>query len=401
MNKKALVVAGGQWQKPLITFLQQKSYYVVVVDPFTDSQGVVIADEHIKLDVRDREAILEAIRDKHFDIITTDQSDISVETVAFLAKAKGVKGNSEESILRFSNKYKSRQYAESLRISIPKYCEVDTVSAIEKFITRIGLPLILKPCDSQSSKGIHLIDRNTTKKDLKKYLRDALQYSFSKKCVLEQFVSGYEITVEGFCVAGKHKTLAISKKKHFKTGIASSLTYPAKIPKLLEERIIQTNDKFVDNSGIDFAPTHAEYIVDEENDQFYLIEIACRGGGTLISSDIIKWVSGFDVYQSLLRCLEGKMVSINEYNKLQRSAILYFFDFGQGIIKCIKGLEEAKRIEGVLVLDFDYKIGDTLKSCQDDRSRQGFVIVFADNDNELQRRLQRILSVFQVILYDE
>lgn len=401
MKKNALVIAGGKWQKPLIAFLQKNSYRVTVVDPFTDSQGVLIADKHLRFDVRAKEDILADIDDKQFDVITTDQSDISVETVSYLAKAKGVMGNTEDAVVKFSNKYKSRQYADSLSIPIPKYCEVDSVEAITKFIKEVGLPLILKPCDAQSSKGIHLIDKYVNDKDLTEYLKDALQYSFLKKCILEQFVQGYEITVEGFCVGNKHKTLAISKKKHFKTGIASSLTYPAVLPKHLEEKIIEANDKFVNNSGIDFAPTHAEYIVDEQNDRFYLIEIACRGGGTLISSNIVKWVSGFDVYEALLRCLENKPVSIDTHNVLKRSAILHFFDFGQGVIKSIVGKEEAKQIDGVLELDFPYNNGDILKSCQDDRSRQGFVIIFADNDDELQSRLQKVLTVFKVVLHNE
>ena len=59
--KRALVIAGGQWQVPLITELQQSNYLVTVVDPFDDSKGVQIADNHIKSDVRNKEYILSQI----------------------------------------------------------------------------------------------------------------------------------------------------------------------------------------------------------------------------------------------------------------------------------------------------------------------------------------------------
>ncbi len=46
--KRALVIAGGQWQVPLITELKSQGYIVTVVDPYNDSLGVLMADNHIK-----------------------------------------------------------------------------------------------------------------------------------------------------------------------------------------------------------------------------------------------------------------------------------------------------------------------------------------------------------------
>lgn len=393
--RNALVIAGGMWQRPLVKYLQEGGYSVTVVDPYTTSASVSIAERHIALDVREKEAILEAIQESgiRYHLVCTDQSDISVDTVAYLAEKLDLPGNSMEAVERFANKFKCLQYAEKVNMPVPEYCQVSTLAEVKAFLEKQGAPLIIKPCDSQSSKGIHVIDECTTDEEIKQYLADALQYSFIHRCILERFVFGYEITVEGFCADGKHHVTAVSKKRHFKTGIASTLTYPGEVPDALLQRIIEADDRFVENSGLRFGPTHAEYIVNEDQDCFWLVEIACRGGGTLISSDIVKWVSGFDVYDAYLRCLEGNESSIDmhQLQPLHRSAELHFFDFGTGDILHVEGVETVRNMDGVIYADLDcLKVGTHITSCQDDRSRQGFVIVFAKDKEQLATRISAI-----------
>ena len=395
--KNALVIAGGLWQVPLIEYLKKEKYQATVVDPYDNSKGVLIANRHIKRDVRDRLGILSDL-DRKYDFVCTDQSDISVETVAFLSEKLNLNGNKEDVVQKFTNKYLSRQYADSINIPIPAYTEVCTINQIKEFIRKHNCPLMLKPCDSQSSKGIHKINTNVTDTELEVYLEDALSYSQIKKAILEEFIDGYEITVEGFCANGKHRVLAISKKKHFKTGIASSLTYPAPLSEDLERRIVDADNKYVNQSGLSFGPTHAEYIINEQTGKFYLVEIACRGGGTLISSDIVKWVSGFDVYQAYLSCLQGENVDVYGCSLTRKSAELHFFDFGSGKIKTIYGMDEVSGIEGVHKVDFGFKEGDIINSCEDDRSRQGFFIVFADDSDTLKDRVSKVVNTFKVIL---
>ena len=400
--KRALVIAGGMWQVPLIEKLHDKGYHVTVVDPYVDSAGVKIADAHIQKDAREKETIWGAVKwMPKFDTVVTDQSDVSVETVAYIAERLGVPCNKEMVVEKFANKYFSRQYAQSVGVPVPEYVAVKTVEEIMAFMKKLDAPLIIKPCDAQSSKGIHKIEADVTKEELEVYLNDALQYSFVKTAILERFVEGVEVTVEGFCANGKHRVMAMSKKKHFKMGIASTLTYPADISKTMIDKLIAADNRYVEQSGLEFGPTHAEYIINEETGEFWLVEIASRGGGTRISSDIVKWVSGFDVYEALLTCLEGreKEIDVTHVQPLHRSAELHFFDFGDGMIEHVEGVEEVKAMQGVAYADLDVlKEGTELRSCKDDRSRQCFVIVFAENAEELNKTLEFIYHTLKVTI---
>lgn len=400
--RRALVIAGGVWQVPLIEKLHDKGYYVTVVDPYLTSAGVKIADAHIQNDVREMESVWKEVKDMPtFDAVVTDQSDVSVETVAYVGERLGVPCNREKVVEKFANKYLSRQYAQSVGVPVPAYTAVKTIEEIESFIEKVGAPLIIKPCDAQSSKGIHKIEKDATRQELEGYLADALQYSFVKTAILEQFVEGVEVTVEGFCAKGKHTVMAMSRKKHFKMGIASTLTYPANLPSQIEGAIIDADNKYVEQSGLDFGPTHAEYIVNEQTGEFWLVEIASRGGGTRISSDIVKWVSGFDVYEALVTCLEGreKEIDVKQVHPMRRSAELHFFDFGDGVIEHVEGVEAVKAMPGVAYADLEVlQEGVELHSCKDDRSRQCFVIVFAENADELKNTLNAIYQTLKVTM---
>jgi hypothetical protein len=127
-----------------------------------------------------------------------------------------------------------------------------------------------------------------------------------------------------------------------------------------------------------------------------LIEIACRGGGTLISSDIVKWVSGIDVYDLLHENLIGNVTDLRGLMIQRRSAVLHFFEFPSGKVKRISGIEKIQKMPCVAKVLLAFKEGDVLSPAEDDRSRQGFVIVFAHSRKELQAVLAEVESTVEV-----
>src|SRR5581483_1555766 len=103
--KNALIVAGGTWQVPIITFFRNKGYKIYVVDPYVFSDGSKLADVHVQCDVRAVYDILQKVKGIKFDIVASDQSDISVTNVAIIAEQLGLKGNPAEATQNFVNKF--------------------------------------------------------------------------------------------------------------------------------------------------------------------------------------------------------------------------------------------------------------------------------------------------------
>lgn len=391
----ALVVAGGQWQVPIIEYLKSAGYSVSVVDPYDNSPGVLVADHHIKSEVRDLPAISAAIAGKSFELVTTDQSDISVKTVAELARKLSLQGNDPDVVLRFTNKFLSRQFARSIDVPVPKFEKVRNEEELAVAIKSIGLPVILKPVDSQSSRGIFLVDSGNVA-IVEEFFRRTLSESREDYVLVEEFFEGVELTAEGICSGGNHRTLTFSSKKHMRTGIASDLLYPADVPPSVVQQIAESNDRYVLKSGLKFGITHAEYLWNKETGKICLVEIACRGGGSLISSDIVKWITGIDLYEILLKNLRGESADLSSLASLQRAALLHFFEFPSGVVKSIAGEDEVRKLPGVRLLQLGFKPGDRIKAAGDDRSRQGMIILFEESHQKLAALLRRAEELIKV-----
>ena len=55
--------------------------------------------------------------------------------------------------------------------------------------------------------------------------------------------------------------------------------------------------------------------------------------------------------------------------------MLGFFDFSEGKIKNITGIQNALSFDGVVDIGLDIKPGDVIKNAEDDRSRVGYYIL--------------------------
>lgn len=395
--KYVVFICGGKWQLPWLTFLKNKGHAIILVDPYKDSLCVPHADIHIQCDARDVDFIWNEIAKNNYsiDFVTSDQTDVSTDTVALLSQKLGLNGNDPEVVKRFSNKLLNRLFLEEHNLGhYPQFVKAGSIDEILKFKQRTNRNLIIKPVDAQSSRGIFTLD-NRSEQELITLFEEAIKFSKAGHVIAEEFIEGTEFTVEGLCLNGEHTTLAISRKRHFRTGIASELKYPGALSPETEKELVNFHNQFIAKTGLQNAITHTEYIVDEETGEFWLVESACRGGGSLIPSHIVPWVSGVEVYDLFYNSLTCKEIKRIEHVK-SRSAILYFFEFEAGQVNTIQGVEEARAIEGVIALELEFKTGDIIKSARDDRGRQGYIIILADTPEELDLRLKKAIELVKV-----
>ena len=150
------------------------------------------------------------------------------------------------------------------------------------------------------------------------------------------------------------------------------------------------------------ALTHAEYKYEEG--EFYLIEMAARGGGTRISSDIVPYISGVDNYKYLIETALGNVKNIKEEELeikkscMERCAVLEFLDIESNgkRIKKIEGIEEILAIPQIITFEVDFSEGDIIERAQDDRSRVGFYIICAENKKKVEELSEQIKRMFKI-----
>ena len=146
MKKKKLMILGaGICQVPIIRKGQQKGFYVIAVSVRGNYPGLSIADKSYEIDVRDKEKILHVAKQEKISGILTDQTDISVPTVAYVADKMGLPGIGYDCALRFTNKFVMRKCSEKVGLGTTEYHQASSLDEAMEYASRIGFPLILKP----------------------------------------------------------------------------------------------------------------------------------------------------------------------------------------------------------------------------------------------------------------
>lgn len=389
---RVMVVAGGTFQCPIVKTAKEMGHYVICSNLYEDSPAFVHADACEVADVLDMEKNLDIARKHAPDAVITDQSDIAVPTVAHIAEELGLKGIGVDVAERFHNKFMMREYTSPIGFASPHYRRCYTPEEAKDFLNEVPMAII-KPLDSQSSRGVHII---RSLNDVDRTFADCIQYSNSEKAVLmEEYIDGTEFTVDGLKTTNDYVVTAISEKEHFahNANIASRLLFSQTNERYDYDALREVNTKIVKAMGLPFGLTHAEY--KWRDGQFYLIEIAARGGGTMISSDVVPLVSGINSNKVLLQTLLGEDESII-VGPHHNYAVLGFFDLEPGRVLDIQGLDQVGSLPGVRLVNLEVKVGDRLERAQDDRSRCGYYIVYADTPKELAAREKLLKDTVKV-----
>lgn len=404
-NKRIFVIAGGAWQVPLVKKVKKLGYEAVNSNLYENSPAFEYADYCEVANVLDKEKNLEIAMKYNVDAVLTDESDIAVPTVAYVAKTLGLSTIGEDKAALFTNKYQMRCFCRDHGLNTPEFCECETPEEVIAFMSDIkqknNASVIMKPLDSQSSRGVYIIENEET---VREHFEETKQYSSGKKAVIvERYIHGTEFTVDGIIIGGKHYSLAVSEKKHYNynPNVASELFFSYDNGKYDYGKLRAQNDKLVDLAELPFGITHAEYKY--EDGEFYLIEIAARGGGTRISSDIVPLMTGIDNYQILIEAALGNDMQPDIKEKIKtmdkyRCAVLKFLDTeqdGETVLK-INGRDEIMADPKVLELHLEFKEGERIYKAKDDRSRIGFYIAYGDTREELRQRMEWVERTLQV-----
>ncbi len=401
MRKRVLVIAGGEWQVPLIRRIGEMGFEVYNANLYPDSPGFAYADGSFVANVLDREANLRYAKEIRPDAVMTDESDVSVPTVAFLADRLGLPGIGEDKAALFTDKHLMREFCRTHGFASPEFRLCSTLEEAEAFLAE-HRRMILKPIDNQASLGVFLIE---DPEELREKFDRTMSFSRRARTVLaEQYIEGREFTVDSIVVKGKCTSLATSLKYQYphNPNVTQTLYFTNESAEYDLDLLRRNNERLVEAMGLPFGITHAEYKF--MDGRFYLIEIAARGGGTRISSHLVPLMSGVDNYRVLI---EQSLGSEEDYDVAprreyrQRKAVLEFLSFPEGRVESIGGLEEAAKLPGVVELRLNFQVGDTLRNASDDRTRSGFFIAWAESAEALDALRDRVKGTLRIAISKE
>jgi biotin carboxylase len=345
-NKKLLVLVASHTNLPLIKAAKEAGCYVITCDNNKDNIGHKYADENIFIDVYDYYSIIEEIKEKNIDTITSFVSSHGLYSAAFISEALGLKGYKVSNLNLLMNKGKFRSFQKNNILPFPEYQSVQLIEQIEW--ENIVFPVIIKPADSGGSKGVKVI---RTKEELISNFIDTKSNSESGEIIIERFLED-GISINGDClVCNKTIVASIVGEYIFNKEVNNVLPIATLFPAdESSNSAMEQLSKIVKLLNIPNGIFNFEAII--KDDITYLIEINPRPSGNYI------WqLLGYNYDIDILNVLVNLYLN-DEYNlpTLKRNSNKYAYQiFYTDTYKKYPGIKLTEDVEGIIKQIIEFK----------------------------------------------
>ena len=389
-----LVLGAGALQVPLIETEQSRGYNPVVVSLHDDEPGMQIVKDKVIGDFCDEKATLEWAKQYNVKAVVTDQTDLPVRTIAYINDALGFPSIGYETACIFTDKFLMREKCKEIGVKTINYALTNSLEEAICFFSTLERPVILKPINNQGSKGVYKVE---TLEELCEKYAEADRYSRGEAILIEEFITGDELVIEAFALNGIVKNLVCGDTHYFNVSdafAARERVFPSRQHPEIINKTLELNKKIVKGFGLNRGVTHGEYIID--GDEVFLIEIAARGGGVYISSDIIPLMTGFKTTDFIVDIATKDEVEAPQVHDTGKTACYIAFFLPQGQICAVKGVDDVLNLpyvhhNNLRALTVGKNIGKNI-----DKTSRFFMILEGPDQSELENRINHIHNLLFV-----
>jgi len=308
--------------------------------------------------------------------------EYAVPFAARVADLYGVPGASADAARLLCDKQLLRQVAAAAGIANPRSLAVSGPDDVLELMHELGGPVILKPANRQASVGTRVLREPGE-------VRSAWQECIAQdegifvpdrprplRMLAEQFVEGDEMSVEMIVRDGEALFCNVTAKILFAGArpVERGHVVPASIPPALTERLRSETLRVL--AAVDFATgfVHCEWIVSGAIP--YLVECAGRmPGDSLVPLIMRAWQA--DVVAAFLAVMRGRELEQALPTHPPGGAAAWFLHAPPGEVVSVRGLDDARALEGVTSAEVSVGPGDRTFELRSSWDRVGYVLTAA------------------------
>lgn len=348
--KKAIILGGTHDHIRLIEILKEKGFYTYLIDYLENPPARRIADEYIRESTLDMIAVTRIAKEIKPDLLMAACIDQALVTMACVCEKLSLPCHiSYQTALELTNK--ALMKSKFFKHHIPTTPYVILRSADVESVAGFKYPVVVKPVDSNSSKGITKVN---TCSDLESAARIAFSQSRTKEIIVEEYMEGEEFSVDVAVKNGEPTILLVTKnikmQQNENTFTITQSYFPATTDKTLLKKIHNIVLKIVLAYNIQSSPLLVQMI--HNKGEFSVIEFSARlGGGS--KHHLIKKITGFDALEWFVDVVltQPKAVTIQQ---MSRYACINYIYAKNGIIAGFNGFDELLK-EGIISDYYLYK----------------------------------------------
>ena len=241
-------------------------------------------------------------------VITFWEED--VPTAALIARRLGLPGNSPQASLNGRSKLRMRQALDAAGVPVPRFAPITDRASLLAAGRLVPFPAVLKPewgADSEWVTKVTSIDGALQAFEHSRQfarVQNSIYPYPGGRFVLESYLSGPEVSVEGVVQRGRVTLFAIIDKAKMvePSFIERGECTPSRLPADVQDAVRDMVVRGVAALGLTDSGLHAEVRITPEGPR--LIEIGARMGGDCIHA-LIKRVYGVDLAEENIRVSLG------------------------------------------------------------------------------------------------
>jgi biotin carboxylase len=348
-------------------------------------------DRQVLIDCADPAASAERVADlaaaTPIDAIVA-ADDSGVEIAALASELIGLPSSPVAAVRATLDKALMRRLLARAEVAQPAFQVVDPES-VAVAAEQIGFPVVTKPRTRSASVGVMRADDvDGLVEAAALAARHQHDDDGSERFLLERFVPGPEISVEGLIWDGVVEILAIFDKPDQPDGPVfpeTILVTPTSLPGTTVAEVERTVATATRALGLTQGPIHAELRI--ENGAPFVLEIAGRTIGGLCGRSLTFGLMGDSLESLVLRQALGERKRGSK-RLPGASGVLMIPVPGAGTLTGVDGMAEAASVPGVTSIEISIPVGAHVKPTPDGDRYLGFVFARSQRPSDVVEALR-------------
>jgi biotin carboxylase len=257
----------------------------------------------------------------------------------------------------------------------------------------VGFPLVVKPTGLSGSQGVIRCD---TPEELDA-ARARIAGYWDGPLILEEYVPGVEIALEGLLRDGALEVLAVFDKPDPLEGPYFEETIyvtPSRLPAETLALVAAASERAANAIGLTEGPVHAEVRVFES--RVWVIEVAARSIGGLCARTL-RFGAGISLEEVILRHALG-MATDGLVREQAAAGVMMLPIERAGTLEEVRGRDDALAVDGVVALEITVPLGRTLTPLPDGDRYLGFLFARAETPAEVEAALRAAAARIDMVV---
>ncbi len=306
------------------------------------------------------------------------------------------------------DKYRLRQTLEKNGVYVPTYRRFSIQDNVKEISTQVNYPCVIKPLSLSASRGViradnpvqftgafqritTLLNKVKESKDLDTD-NDSFQY-----LLVEDYIPGIEVALEGILLAGELRTLALFDKPDPLEGPFFEETLyitPSRLPTEIQDELHSTTAEAAVALGLQHGPVHAELRYNEKG--AFMIEIAARTIGGLCSRTL-RFGTGMSLEELVIRHAIGQPIETFHREK-QAAGVMMIPVPKAGILGEVRGRKKARNVNGIEEVNITIPIGGEVVPLPEGDKYLGFIFARAKTPETVEESLREAHRLLEFVI---